>query len=82
MMTSQIKSSRKLELLTFPNYFIMSSVSVKDQCILDIRKYSFSQRTTNEWNKRYIYISADLAYDVSTRKFRDVRPRTFRGVLL
>ena len=24
---------------------------VKDQCRLDIRKYSFSQRTTNEWNK-------------------------------
>ena len=24
---------------------------VKDQCGLDIRKYSFSQRTINEWNK-------------------------------
>ena len=24
---------------------------VKDQSRLDIRKYSFSQRTTNEWNK-------------------------------
>ena len=24
---------------------------VKDQCRLDIRKYSFSKRTTNEWNK-------------------------------
>ena len=24
---------------------------VKDQCILDIRKYSFSQRTINEWKK-------------------------------
>ena len=24
---------------------------VKDQCRLDIRKYSFSQRTVNEWNK-------------------------------
>ena len=23
---------------------------VEDQCILDIRKYSFSQRTLNEWN--------------------------------
>ena len=23
---------------------------VKDQCRLDIRKYSFSQRTVNEWN--------------------------------
>ena len=24
---------------------------VKDQCRLDIRKYSYSQRTRNEWNK-------------------------------
>ena len=24
---------------------------VKDQCRLDIRKYSFSQRTINKWNK-------------------------------
>ena len=24
---------------------------VKDQCRLDIRKYTFSQRTTNEWNR-------------------------------
>ena len=24
---------------------------VKDQCRLDIRKYSFSHRTVNEWNK-------------------------------
>ena len=24
---------------------------LKDQCRLDIRKYSFSQRTVNEWNK-------------------------------
>ena len=24
---------------------------VKDQCRLDIRKHSFSQRTINEWNK-------------------------------
>ena len=24
---------------------------VKDQCRLDIKKYSFSQRTINEWNK-------------------------------
>ena len=26
-------------------------VLVKDQCRLDIRKYLFSQRTINEWNK-------------------------------
>ena len=25
---------------------------VKDQCRLDIRKYSFTRRTINEWNKR------------------------------
>ena len=24
---------------------------MKDQCRLDIKKYSFSQRTINEWNK-------------------------------
>ena len=24
---------------------------MKDQCGLDIRKYSFSQKTINEWNK-------------------------------
>ena len=24
---------------------------VKDQCRFDIRKYSFSERTINEWNK-------------------------------
>ena len=26
---------------------------VKHQCILDIRKYSFSQRAINEWNKLF-----------------------------
>ena len=26
---------------------------VKDQCRLDIRKYMFSQRTINEWNKLF-----------------------------
>ena len=32
---------------------------VKDQCRLDIRKYSFSQRTINEWNKLYTdYVTA------------------------
>ena len=24
---------------------------IKEQCNLDVRKYSFSQRTVNEWNK-------------------------------
>ena len=28
---------------------------VKDQCGLDTRKYSFSLRTTNEWNKLSTY---------------------------
>ena len=28
---------------------------VKDQCRLDIRKHSFSQRTINEWNKLSTY---------------------------
>ena len=28
---------------------------VKNQCRLDIRKYSFSQRTLNEWNKLSTY---------------------------
>ena len=26
---------------------------MKEQCRLDIRKYSFSQRTINEWNKLF-----------------------------
>ena len=26
----------------------------KDQCRLDIRKYPFSQRTINEWNRLYV----------------------------
>ena len=26
-------------------------ILVKDQCRLDIRNYSFSQRTINQWNK-------------------------------
>ena len=30
---------------------------VKDQCRLDIRKYSLSQRTINEWNERSRQIS-------------------------
>ena len=37
---------------------------VKDQCRLDIRKHSFSQRTINEWNK----LSTDCV-TVSSVKF-------------
>ena len=40
MMASQIKSSRKLELLTFPNYFIISSMSVKEPSV-NIRFVAF-----------------------------------------
>ena len=30
---------------------ILNGKYFKDQCRLNIRKYSFSQRTINEWNK-------------------------------
>ena len=36
---------------------------VNDQCRLDIRKYSFSQRTINEWNK----LSIDCVTALKTR---------------
>ena len=39
---------------------------VKDQCRLDIRKYSFSQRTINEWNK----LSTDCVIASSMNMFR------------
>ena len=38
---------------------------VKDQCRLDIRKYSFSQRTINEWNK----LSTDFVNASSVNMF-------------
>ena len=40
---------------------------VKDQCRLDIRKYSFSQRTVNEWNK----LSTDCINDISMNIFKN-----------
>ena len=40
---------------------------VKDQCRLDIRKYSFSQRTINEWNK----LSADCITASSVNIFKN-----------
>ena len=40
---------------------------VKDQCRLDIRKYSFSQRTTNEWNT----LSADYITASSVNMFKN-----------
>ena len=38
--------------------------SVKDQCRLDIRTYSFSQRTINEWSK----LSTDCVTASSVKK--------------
>ena len=38
-----------------------------DQCILDIRKYSFSQRTINEWNK----LSTDYVTASSVNMFKN-----------
>ena len=40
---------------------------VKDQCRLDIRKYSFSQRTINEWNK----LSTDCVTASSVNIFKN-----------
>ena len=39
---------------------------VKDQCRLDIRKYLFSQRTINEWNK----LSTDCVTASSVTMFK------------
>ena len=40
---------------------------VKDQCRLDIRKYSFSQRTINEWNR----LSTDCVTASSVNMFKN-----------
>ena len=40
---------------------------VKNQCRLDIRKYSFSQRTINEWNK----LSTDCITASSVTMFKN-----------
>ena len=40
---------------------------VKDQCRLDIRKYSFSKRTINEWNK----LSTDCVTASSVNMFKN-----------
>ena len=40
---------------------------VKDQCRLDIRKHSFSQRTINEWNK----LSTDRVTASSVNMFKN-----------
>ena len=40
---------------------------VKDQCRLEIGKYSFSQRTTNKWNK----LSTDCVTASSVNMFKN-----------
>ena len=40
---------------------------VRDQCRLDIRKHSFSQRTINEWNK----LSTDCVTASSVNMFKN-----------
>ena len=40
---------------------------LKDQCRLDVRKYSFSQRTINEWNK----LSTDCVTASSVNMFKN-----------
>ena len=47
---------------------------VKDQCRLDIRKYSLSQRTINEWNK----LSTDCANAGSVNMFINKIDKYFR----
>ena len=42
-------------------------VLVKEQCILDMRKYAFSQRTINEWNK----LSTDYVSAGSVNMFKN-----------
>ena len=47
---------------------------VKDRCRLDMRKYSFSQRTINEWNK----LSTDCVTASNVNMFKskvDTYPR-------
>ena len=46
---------------------LTSVILVKDQCRLDIRKHSFSQRTINEWNK----LSTDCVTASSVNMFKN-----------
>ena len=43
------------------------AVLVKEQCRLDVRKYSFSQRPINEWNK----LSSDYVNASSVNIFKN-----------
>ena len=48
--------------------FVAQCISnIKDQCRLDIRKHSFSQRTINEWNK----LSTDCVTASSVNMFKN-----------
>ena len=49
------------------NGFFAAVKLVKDQCRLDIRKHSFSQRTINEWNK----LSTDCVTASSVNMFKN-----------
>ena len=49
---------------------------VKDQCRLDVKKYSFSQRTINEWNK----LSTDCVTASSRNMFKNKVDTYFRRV--
>ena len=49
---------------------------VKDQCRLNIRKYSFSQRTINEWNK----LSTDCVTASIVNMFKNKVYRCLRRV--
>ena len=41
---------------------------IKDQCRLDIRKHSFSQRTINEWNKLSTYCVTAISVNMFKNK--------------
>ena len=41
---------------------------MKGQCGLNVRKYSISQRTVNEWNK----LSADRVHSSSINMFKNI----------
>ena len=47
--------------------WVFSYKTLKDQCRLDIRKHSFSQRTINEWNK----LSTDCVTASSVNMFKN-----------
>ena len=46
---------------------------VKDQCRLDMRKYSFSQRVINEWNKPSNYCTNASSVDMFKIELTDIR---------